>query len=111
MVAYYSLRFQIEFDFRDAKQFYGLSWFKNYKQTQVTTAVNLSFMMTLLGKLILERYRSNLACPSMGIADLKTVFKLQSYAQGFFKDNKGQADAFLNSPEFINLARLGAIHI
>ena len=111
VVAYYSLRFQIEFDFRDAKQFYGLSSFKNYKQTQVTTAVNLSFTMTLLGKLILEKYRSNLACPSMGIADLKTVFRLQSYAQGFFKDNREQTDAFLNSPEFLNLARLEAIHI
>ncbi len=34
VIKYYSLRFQIEFDFRDAKQFYGLSHFKNYKQTQ-----------------------------------------------------------------------------
>lgn len=99
VVDYYSLRFQIEFDFRDAKQFYGLSSFKNYKQTQVTTAVNLSFTMTLLGKLILEKYKTKLSCPGMGIADLKTVFKLQSYAQGFFKDNKEEADAFLNSPE------------
>lgn len=111
VVTYYSLRFQIEFDFRDAKQFYGLSSFKNYKQAQVTTAVNLSFTMTLLGKLILEKYKTKLSCPGMGIADLKTVFKLQSYAQGFFKDNKEQADAFLNSPEFLNLARLEAIHI
>lgn len=111
VVTYYSLRFQIEFDFRDAKQFYGLSSFKNYKQAQVNTAVNLSFTMTLLGKLILEKYKTKLSCPSMGIADLKTVFKLQSYAQGFFKDNKEEADAFLNSPEFLNLARLEAIHI
>ena len=111
VVSYYSLRFQIEFDFRDAKQFYGLSSFKNYKQTQVTTAVNLSFTMSLLGKLIVEKYRSNLACPSMGIADLKTVFNVESYARGFFKDNKEQADAFLNSPEFLNLVRLEAIHI
>ena len=116
VVSYYSLRFQIEPGrrcdcFRDAKQFYGLSSFKNYKQAQVTTAVNLSFTMTLLGKLILEKYKTKLSCPGMGIADLKTVFKLQSYAQGFFKDNKEQADAFLNSPEFLNLARLEAIHI
>lgn len=31
VIRYYSLRFQIEFDFRDAKQCYGLSDFKNYK--------------------------------------------------------------------------------
>lgn len=43
-----------QFDYRDAKQFYGLSDFKNYKQTKVTNAVNLSFTMTMLGKLLIE---------------------------------------------------------
>ena len=38
IVKYYSLRFQqgrlaIEFEFRDAKQFFGLSDFKNFKAT------------------------------------------------------------------------------
>lgn len=33
VIQYYSLQFQIEFDFRDAKQFFGLSEFKNYKET------------------------------------------------------------------------------
>lgn len=33
---------------------YRLSDFKNYKQTKVTNAVNLSFTMTMLGKLLIE---------------------------------------------------------
>ena len=111
IIKYYSLRFQIEFDFRDAKQFYGLSDFKNYKQTQVTNAVNLSFTMTMLGKLILEKYKLKLGCSTMGINDLKTVFKIQKHAQAFFNYNKIEPDDFLNSPQFLNIARLEAIHI
>ena len=111
VIKYYSLRFQIEFDFRDAKQFYGLSDFKNYKQTQLTNAVNLSFTMTLLGKLILEKYKMKFNCPTMGISDLKTIYKVQKHAQTFFNYNKTDPDDFLSSPQFVNLARLEAIHI
>jgi putative transposase len=80
-IQYYSLRFQIEFDFRDAKQFYGLSDFKNYKQTQVTNAVNLAFTMTVIGKLLLEKYKIKLNCPTMGILDLKTTFRVEKYTK------------------------------
>jgi putative transposase len=37
LIEYYSLRFQIEFDFRDAKQYWGLEDFMNIKETQVGT--------------------------------------------------------------------------
>ena len=40
---YYTLRFQIEFNFRDAKQYWGLDDFMNVKQEAVTNAANLSF--------------------------------------------------------------------
>ena len=45
LLHYYHLRFQIEFDFRDAKQHFGLSDFKNYKEENVGNFVNLSFTM------------------------------------------------------------------
>jgi putative transposase len=38
LVEYYSLRFQIEFDFRDAKQHWGLEDFMNVKEAQVGTS-------------------------------------------------------------------------
>jgi IS4 transposase len=53
----YSLRFQIEFNFRDVKQFFGLSDFKNIKKEQVKNAINLSLFMTLLSKILLLKYR------------------------------------------------------
>jgi putative transposase len=111
LIKYYSLRFQIEFDFRDAKQFYGLSDFKNYKQAQLTNAVNLAFTMTLLGKLVLEKYRIKLNCPTMGILDLKTVLRTQKCAQILLNQSQLDLDQFLNNPLCLKMARLEAIHI
>jgi putative transposase len=111
VIRYYSLRFQIEFDFRDAKQFYGLSDFKNYKETTVTNAVNVSFSMTLIGKIILKKYKDRFSCDAMGINDLKVIFKLQKQAEILFNHNKTAVDEFLSSPQFLNLARLEAIHV
>ena len=42
---YYRLRFQIEFNFRDAKQFWGLEDFMNVNETPVANAVCLSLLM------------------------------------------------------------------
>ena len=38
IIKFYSLRFQIEFNFRDAKQYWGLEDFMNVKETAVTNA-------------------------------------------------------------------------
>lgn len=111
VIKYYSLRFQIEFDFRDAKQFYGLADFKNYKETQVTNAVNIAFTMTVVGKLVLEKYKIKLNCHSMGLIDLKTVFRTQKCAEILLNNINFDPNEFLNSPQFLKIARLEAIHI
>ena len=45
IIDFYSLRFQIEFNFRDAKQYWGLDDFMNVTETAVTNAAQLSFFM------------------------------------------------------------------
>ena len=45
LIKYYRLRFQIEFNFRDAKQYWGLDDFMNIKEQQVCNAANLAFFM------------------------------------------------------------------
>jgi len=45
VIDYYSLRFQIEFNFRDAKQYWGLEDFMNVQETQVNNAANFSLFM------------------------------------------------------------------
>ena len=41
LIDYYSLRFQIEFNFRDAKQYWGLEDFMNIKKTQVNNMTTI----------------------------------------------------------------------
>ncbi|HEY5672059.1 MAG TPA: transposase, partial [Anaerolineales bacterium] len=49
----YSLRFQIEFNFRDAKQFWGLEDFMNVKEIPLTNAFNLALFMVNLSQVLL----------------------------------------------------------
>ena len=95
LIEYYYLRFQIEFDFGDTKQFYGLSDFKNYKDKQVTNAVNISFTMTSLGRVILERYKKIINCDDMGIIYLKATFRTLRYSEIILNDNNFEPIHFL----------------
>jgi len=63
------LRFQIEFNFRDAKQFWGFEDFMNVKQTPVNNAVGLAFFMVNLSACLVQHFRP--AIPNFGILDLK----------------------------------------
>ena len=85
LLDYYSLRFQIEFDFRDAKQYFGLSDFKNYKQENLTNFANLSFTMCLISKIQLAHYRKKLNAPNLSIIDLKLIYKARFTAKNIFK--------------------------
>ena len=77
VVDYYSLRFQIEFNFRDAKQHWGLEDFMNTSQQTVTNAVNLAFLMVNLSQAMLKPYR--LQDPDFSVRDLKAQFRAQRY--------------------------------
>lgn len=85
LLAYYSLRFQIEFEFRDAKQHFGLSDFKNYKPENLTNFVNLSFLTCLISKPILEKQREELKIPKLSVIDLKTLFYQRFVAKSIYK--------------------------
>jgi hypothetical protein len=77
IVDFYSLRFQIEFNFRDAKQFWGLEDFMNVAPTAVTNAANLAFLMVNLSALLLQPYRQHQ--PDFSVIDLKTHFRARRY--------------------------------
>lgn len=77
IVDYYSLRFQIEFNFRDAKQYWGLDDFMNVKPVAVTNAVNLAFLMVNLSAVMLRPYRD--AQPDFSVLDLKAQFRARRY--------------------------------
>ncbi len=74
LIDLYSLRFQIEFDFRDAKQFWGLEDFMNISQTAVTNAVNLSFFLVNLSRRLLCSFRRE-QHPDFSLLDLKAFYR------------------------------------
>ena len=108
LVDYYSLRFQIEFNFRDAKQYWGLEDFMNISPVAVTNAVNLAFLMVNLSGLLLRPFRQN--CPAFSILDLKSYYRAQRYLQETIKLLPLPPDPDLIPLLERQLAALGSIH-
>jgi putative transposase len=108
IIKFYSLRFQIEFDFRDAKQFWGLEDFMNVKETAVTNAANLSLFMVNFSAALAEPFRKQ--NPDFSILDLKSKYRGYRYATETIKMLPEKPDAILLAEIFQQIARLGAIH-
>ena len=108
IIHFYSLRFQIEFNFRDAKQYWGLEDFMNVKETAVTNAANLSLFMVNFSKALLQPFRQSQ--PEYSILDLKSQYRGYRYARETIKMLPQKPDAILLADIFEQIARLGAIH-
>jgi putative transposase len=80
LVDYYALRFQIEFNFRDAKQYFGLSDFKSIKPVQVTNSVGISFLMVNLSHILIDQTKEAVGVDFLSIQDLKSYFRSVFYA-------------------------------
>jgi len=74
---YYGLRFQIEFNFRDAKQYWGLEDFMNITETAVTNAAHLSLFMVNVSYHFLRDVRQS--DPVCSLLDLKARFRADKY--------------------------------
>lgn len=108
LVDYYSLRFQIEFNFRDAKQFWGLEDFMNITQNSVTNAANLSFFMVNLSHCLLARFpHGNL---NGSIMDLKAYYRGCLYAKETLKLLPQKPEPVLLAQIFHAISCLGRIH-
>ena len=112
IVEYYSLRFQIEFNFRDAKQYFGLADFKNYKQTQVTNAANISFMMCNFSYILINYFKEHFGIENMSILDLKAFYRAEKIGNETLKLKKKakKADQLLNVDEIFKLAKFQSVN-
>jgi putative transposase len=108
IIQFYSLRFQIEFNFRDAKQFWGLEDFMNVKETAVTNAANLSLFMVNLSYALVQPLRQTQ--PEYSLLDLKAQYRGYRYAIETIKMLPEKPDAILLADIFQQIAQLGAIH-
>ena len=103
-----SLRFQIEFNFRDAKQYWGLEDFMNVKQVPLTNALNLSLFMVNLSQVLLAEFRQT--DPLSGILDLKAYFRAAKYFEETIKMLPQKPEPILLHQIFSKIATLGSIH-
>lgn len=108
IIDFYSLRFQIEFNFRDAKQYWGLEDFMNIKELPLTNAINLSLFMVNISQVLLCQFRQT--HPDSGILDLKAFFRAAKYFEETIKMLPQKPEPFLLQQIFDQVTTLGCIH-
>ena len=108
LVDYYSVRFQIEFNFREAQQYWGLEDFMNITPTGVTHAAHLSLFMVNVAYLLRADIQPH--DPDYSVLDLKADWRGYIYVEETFKmlPEKPEAD-FLATIRY-HVACLGRIH-
>lgn len=108
IIKFYSLRFQIEFNFRDAKQYWGLEDFMNIKETAVTNAANLALFMVNFSLTLAKPFRQQ--NPDFSMLDLKSHYRGYRYVTETIKMLPKMPDGILLAEIFQQIARLGAVH-
>jgi putative transposase len=108
LILYYRLRFQIEFNFRDAKQFWGLEDFMNLKARPVYNAANFAmFMGNLATRLVRQRRKQ---CPDFSVNDLKADYRGRFYATEVLKLYPDLPDQGFIDALFARLSSVGAVN-
>ena len=108
LIEFYSLRFQIEFNFRDAKQYWGLEDFMNIQETAITNAANLSLFMVNVSQLLLRDFRQEDS--SVNVLDLKAHYRGCKYVAETLKWLSQKPEPFFMAHIMNNVSRLGRIH-
>jgi DDE superfamily endonuclease len=109
LIDYYGLRFQIEFNFRDAKQYWGLEDFMNISATAVTNAANLSLFMVNISQPLLNDLR--LDNPDCSLLDLKALCRGAKYVAEAIQMLPEKPEPVLLARIFRQLTALGRIHV
>ena len=108
VIHYYRLRFQIEFNFRDAKQYWGLEDFMNVNKTPVNNAANLSmFMVNVSAKLLAPLRLEHAEC---SVLDLKAGYRGVKYLRETLKILPQKPDPIVIDEIAERLGSIGAIH-
>jgi hypothetical protein len=77
LIDYYRLRFQLEFNFRDAKQYWGLEDFMSVKERPVYNSANLAMFMVNVSQVLIRSMRAQ--WPECSVNDLKAWFRGHTY--------------------------------
>ena len=108
MIDYYRLRFQLEFNFRDAKQYWGLEDFMNVKKIPVNTAANLSMFMVNVAAKLLAPLR--LEDAALSVLDLKARYRGLKYLHETLKILPQKPELIVIDEIAERLGAIGAVH-
>ena len=108
LVDSYSLRFQIEFNVRDAKRYWGLEDFMNLTPTGVTNAANLALFMVNVSYRLRTDVRQH--HPDYSILDLKADCRGYKYVEETIKMLPEKPEPVLLAKIRHKVAGLGRIH-
>lgn len=111
LVDYYSLRFQIEFNFRDAKQYFGLSDFKNTQPKQIKNAVGLAFFMVNLSAILIDNIKEQSNLEFLSILDLKACFRAIFFSKHLKNTPLLDLTNILDPDNITLLTHLGAVNM
>ncbi len=108
LIDYYCLRFQLEFNFRDAKQYWGLEDFMTTSPSGVTNAANLSlFMVNLVERILQDVHRCPPAC---SVLDLKAHCRGAKYVEETIKLLPETPEPILLERILAKIVGIGRIH-
>ena len=108
LIDYYRLRFQIEFNFRDAKQYWGLEDFMAVKQTPVYNSANLAMFMVNVSHAVMRPMRPH--WPELSVTDLKAWFRSKKYVVETLKLLPEMPDPIFIEQAIAQVAALGRVN-
>jgi putative transposase len=106
IIDYYSLRFQIEFNFRDAKQYFGLEDFMNIKKRRVHNFANLSMFMNNVSYSL----HTNSKFLKYSVNDIKSLFRAEKYTREVLKLYGAKVDDILINEAIWRVSAFSMIH-
>ena len=108
VIDYYRLRFQLEFNFRDAKQYWGLEDFMNVKERAVYNSANLALFMVNISHALLRPMRAQ--WPAFSVNDLKAWFRGRKYVVETLKLLPEMPDTICIEQVVSQIAELGRVN-
>ena len=108
MIDYYRLRFQLEFNFRDAKQYWGLEDFMSVKERPVDNSANLAMFMVNLSHALIRPMREE--WPAFSVNDLKAWFRGRKYATELLKLLPESPGSIFMDQVVAQMAELGRVN-
>jgi putative transposase len=108
VIDYYRLRFQLEFNFRDAKQYWGLEDFMSVKERPVYNSANLAMFMVNLSQALIRPMRDQ--WPAFSVNDLKAWFRGRKYVVETLKLLPEPPDSLFIEQVVAHMAAFGRIN-